>query len=97
VEGDTMDLEKTLIMLTPKRRVALAEWLAAHVPERPDQIEPGRWFSLRNGVTGHLTLREFNAMLLVSGQGIFDVLHHPTPSEKSLLRNALILLTDNLI
>ena len=92
-----MDLEKTLIMLTAKRRIALAEWLAAYVPERPDQIEPGRWFSLRNGVTGHLTLHEFNAMLLVSGQGIFDVLHNPTPSEKSLLRNALILMTDNLI
>ena len=92
-----MDLEKTQIMLTTKRRVALAEWLAAHVHERPDQIEPGRWFSLINGVTGHLTLGEFNAMLLVSGQGIFDVLHHPTASEKSLLRNALILMTDNLV
>ena len=92
-----MDLEKTLIMLPPKRRIALAEWLAAHVPQRPDQIEPGRWFSLRNGVTGHLSLQEFNAMLLVSGGGIFDVLHNPTPSEKSLLRNALILMTENLI
>ena len=92
-----MDLEKTLIMLTPKRRVALAEWLAAHVPERPDQIEPGRWFSLINGVTGHLTLREFNAMMRVSGQEILDVLQNPTASEESLLRNALILMTENLI
>ena len=92
-----MDLEKTQIMLTPKRRVALAEWLATHVPERPDQIEPGRWFSLINGVTGHLTLREFHAMVQISGQEVFDVLHNPTASEMSLLRNALILMTDNLI
>jgi hypothetical protein len=92
-----MDLDKTLIMLPPKRRVALAEWLGTHIPERPQQIKPGRWFSLRNGVTEHLTLREFSAMLHVSGDGIYDVLQHPTASEKSLLRNALILMTDNLI
>ncbi|UCF59861.1 MAG: hypothetical protein JSV37_08840 [Anaerolineaceae bacterium] len=92
-----MDLDTTLIMLTPKRRVALAEWLGVHIPERPDQIEPGRWFSLRNGITGHLTLREYGAMFLVSGDGISDVLNHPTASEESLLRNALILMTDNLV
>ncbi|HEY44405.1 MAG TPA: hypothetical protein G4O11_10525 [Anaerolineae bacterium] len=92
-----MDLDKTLIMLTPKRRIALAEWLTAHVPKRPEQIEPGRWFSLRNGVAGYLTLQEFNAMLQVSNHGLIDVLHHPKPSEKSLLRNAIILLTENLI